>query len=278
MQVVTTPTWNAAEPPVLAPLRLGQRLRGGLRLGVLLVWTLGCLAIFLLALGLRRALGSQNRAPQAVARVWARGALALAGLRLRVEGRAIRVGALVANHSSWLDILVLCAAAPVHFVSKADVAAWPGVGFLARINGTVFIERRRSHAKRQEAMLRERIARSELICLFPEGTSTDGLRVLPFKSALFSAFFDHGHGAQLFVQPVTVQYRPGPGEPPSFYGWWGSMAFEAHIWQVLCRSVGGRVWVRFHPPHDVGVWEDRKAFAERCGAEVAAGLEGGLPG
>jgi 1-acyl-sn-glycerol-3-phosphate acyltransferase len=161
----------------------------------------------------------------------------------------------------------------MYFVSKAEVADWPGVGFVTRVTGTIFIERRRSQAKAQEAMLRSRIAADQLLIFFPEGTSTDGLRVLPFKTSLFSVFYEDGQGADLLVQPVTVTYHPaeGSGLPPEFYSWWADMSFYGHMVQVFARSRGGRAVVRFHPPARPDAFPNRKALAEHCQRLVAEG-------
>ena len=264
-------TWNAAVPEKLPPARFSQKLRGGLRLAALATLTGTCLALFLAGRALRHWLGRRVAFHFAVAQLWARGGLRLAGLRPEVSGRPVACGALVANHASWLDILALRSVGLVYFVSKAEVADWPGVGFITRVTGTVFIERRRVEAKRQERILLERIAARQVLCFFPEGTSTDGLRVLPFKSALFSAFFHDGHGEDTLIQPVSIRYRPAPGLPESLYGWWGSMGFERHIWDVLCHSRRGRVRVTFHAPVRPRDFPDRKALAQHCQRTVAAG-------
>ncbi len=164
----------------------------------------------------------------------------------------------------------------IYFVAKAEVRAWPVVGYITHACGTIFIERRRTEAKRQEEALRERIAADQLLCFFPEGTSTDGLRVLSFKSSLFSVFFRDHAGADLLVQPVTVRYAAAPdsGLPESFYGWWGDMDFGAHVWAVLSRSFGGRAEVIFHAPVNPRDFPDRKALAEHCQAAVAGGFRG----
>ena len=265
-------TWNAEVPAVLTPLRLGQKLRGALRLAGLGTLTGVALGLFLVGRYARLAFGRRVTFHFAVARLWARLGLRLMGLRLEVEGRPVASGALVANHSSWIDIFALRATRLIYFVSKAEVADWPGVGFITRVTGTVFIERRRTEAKRQEEILIERIRARQVLCFFPEGTSTDGLRVLPFKSSLFSAFFQDG-GRDLLIQPVTVRYRTRRRStlPASFYGWWGSMGFERHVWDVLCRSTGGRVEVTFHAPVRPQDFAGRKPLAEYCHAVVAAG-------
>ncbi|MEM7744590.1 MAG: 1-acyl-sn-glycerol-3-phosphate acyltransferase [Pseudomonadota bacterium] len=268
-------TWTAEDPPVLAPPPTIGKVVGSLRVASVVAITLVAVGLFLLGRGMRAVLGRWVTFHFGVAWVWSRICLWLFGVRLVVHGRPVTSGALVANHSSWLDILALRSVKLLYFVSKAEVADWPGVGFITRITGTVFIERRRSQAKEQERVLRERIAADQRLCFFPEGTSTDGLRVLPFKSSLFSAFFEDGAGADIAIQPVTVRYSvpDGPLElPRNFYGWWGDMGFEAHIWDVVTRSFGGKVDVIFHPPVSAAEFEDRKRLAEHCFRTVAAGM------
>jgi len=264
-------TWNAETPAPLAPPGPTEAVRGGFRLAGFATLTGLVLGIFLIGRYARAAFGRWVTVHFLAARLWARGSLWLMGLTPVVEGRPIECGALVANHASWLDVLALRSVRLIYFVSKAEVARWPGVGFITRIAGTVFIERRRVDAKRQEEILLERIAARQVLCFFPEGTSTDGLRVLPFKSALFSAFFHDGHPEDVLIQPVSIRYAPPPHLPESFYGWWGTMGFERHVWDVLCRSRRGRVRVRFHPPVRPRDFRDRKALAEYCQAQVAAG-------
>ena len=94
------------------------------------------------------------------------------------------------------------------------------------------------------------------------------MRVLPFKSALLSAVSDLGHQRAVSVQPVTVNWIAPHGQPPAFFGWWGAMGFEAHIWSVACRCVGGGVEVVFHQPRPVEDFEDRKALTRWCEAQV----------
>ncbi|MEM7497456.1 MAG: lysophospholipid acyltransferase family protein [Pseudomonadota bacterium] len=272
-------TWRGGEPPVLPALTCYEKLRGYLRLGAFIVMTAVALALFVAGRYLRHWLGHGVTFHFWVARQWSRGGLWLAGLERRVEGTPVQGGALVANHCSWLDILSLRAVTLMYFVSKAEVADWPGVGFVTRVTGTIFIERRRSQAKAQEAVLRSRIAADQLLIFFPEGTSTDGQRVLPFKSSLFSIFFDDGEGADLLVQPVSLVYTPAPGSdlPAEFYGWWGDMPFYGHILDVFGRSRRGRVTITFHSPARPTDFADRKALAEHCQQAVASGHARALP-
>ncbi|MEM8793392.1 MAG: lysophospholipid acyltransferase family protein [Pseudomonadota bacterium] len=266
-------TWNEADPVPLSAAPFTRRFVGGLRLAGALLLT-GILGIFFVAgATLRKLLGHWVTYHFWLARLWSLGCVWLIGMRREVRGAPIRTGALVANHCSWSDIVVLRSVGLVYFVSKSDVASWAGVGFLARVAGTVFIERRRVEAKRQEAVLRDRIAAGQLLCFFPEGTSTDGMRVLPFKSSLFSAFFADVPTDNIWIQPVSIRYLPadGSGLPDNFFGWWGTMPFGGHIRSVMSRSFGSRVVVTFHEPVHPTDFPDRKTLADHCHAVVAEG-------
>jgi len=205
--------------------------------------------------------------PQLVSRV----ALWLIGLRLTVTGKPMQgLGGLVANHSSWLDIFVLSAADRFFFVSKSEVASWPLIGWLARATGTVFIQRDRKDTRRQQVIFNDRLALGQRLLFFPEGTSTDGKRVLPFKSSLFEPFLTAGKTEPLMIQPVTLIYQPPPGADPRFYGWWGDMDFAPHLLKVLAASRQGTVQMIFHDPIAVDSVDGRKALAERCERTVRA--------
>lgn len=261
------PTWKEAEPPALPAPTFLQKLRGGLRIVAALIVTVILLLVFVIGKGLKPILGPWVTFQYAAARLWSRLMLAIFGLRPVVSGAPIRKGGvLVANHASWVDILALRSATRVNFVSKAEVRDWPGVGVIAAICETVFIERRRTAAKRQQAELLERMLADELLCIFPEGTSTDGLRVLPFKSSLMSVLFTEGVHENALVQPVSLIYRPAPwlGLPENFYGWWGSMKFESHVWAVAMRSRGGVAEIVFHDAVRAADWPDRKALTRHC--------------
>ncbi|MBW4708273.1 1-acyl-sn-glycerol-3-phosphate acyltransferase [Roseobacter sp. YSTF-M11] len=200
-----------------------------------------------------------------------RNALRLMGIGFYAVGRPIAgQGAVVANHSSWLDIFVLNAAKRIYFVSKSEVAGWPGIGWLARATGTLFIERNRSKAAAQSRQFRDRLQAGHKLLLFPEGTSSDGRRVLPFKTSLFDAFFAPELRDTLSVQPVTVTYRAPDGADPRFYGWWGDMDFGSHMLWMLATPRHGTVKVVYHDPIKVADFKDRKALALACEEAVRA--------
>lgn len=202
-----------------------------------------------------------------------RGTMRLLGLRSEVIGRPLRkAGAMVANHSSWLDIFALNAQARVVFVSKAEVAGWPGIGLLARATGTLFIRRdARTEAAEQARAVSERLGHGEMLMFFPEGTSTDGRRVLPFKPALFAGLLSPGLPEGLSIQPVTLSWEAPQGEDPRFYAWWGGMDFGPHVLAVLATRRPGRVRIVFHPPIPVE-GRDRKSLAVQAEAAVRAAL------
>ncbi|MEX2520963.1 MAG: lysophospholipid acyltransferase family protein [Paracoccaceae bacterium] len=264
-------TWKEAEPPTLPRATFLQKLRGALRVGAALVLTALLLLVFVIGKGAKNLLGPRVQFHYGAARLWSRLMLAIFGLKRVVRGRPMKSGGiLVANHASWVDILALRSVTRINFVSKAEVRNWPGVGAIAALCETVFIERKRSHAKRQQIDLLERVLSGELLCIFPEGTSTDGLRVLPFKSTLMSVLFLEGVHEHALVQPVSLVYHPDlrAGLPVNFYGWWGSMPFEGHVWSVAKHSRRGRVEIVFHDVMRAVDWSDRKALTARCEASV----------
>jgi lyso-ornithine lipid O-acyltransferase len=271
--------WAGSDRADLPPLGLRDGARLVLRGAAVIGVTVFAFSLYLVLRGtdlVRRRLGlpvRPARAPFAVL-LWARAALSLAGLAVEQRGQPMaHRGAVVANHSGWLDVLVLMRAVPVFFVSKAEVGEWPIVGTIGRAIGTVFIERRPAEAKRQGALIEARLHRGDRMALFPEGTSTDGMRVLRFKSSLFEAFLRPGLRDELWVQPVTIAYRPPHGLPTTFYAWWGGADFGPSLRDVLGRSRGGRVALVFHPPLCVADYPDRKALARAAEEIVRAELE-----
>ncbi len=267
-----SPTWRSLDDPVMPHVGLSGWLRVAVR---------GTSLVLLLVLGvcLKLILRLIERPLHRAARPWSgwitvhvcRLALPLLGLRVRTKGKPMQsAGVFVANHSSWLDIFVLNAGAPLLFVSKAEVAAWPGIGWLARVTGTVFVRRTRQEAGAQRNLLKERIGEGHRLLFFPEGTSTDGQRVLPFKPTLFAALFSE-HLSDASVQPVSVAYHAPEGCDPRFFGWWGDMDFGPHLIQMLANGKKGLVEVTWHPPLAVRDFKDRKVLAREAERAVRSG-------
>lgn len=198
------------------------------------------------------------------------------------EISAIRPTLFVSNHTSYLDITLLGAAIPASFVAKSEVAGWPLFGLLAKLQRTVFVERRRSATAGQRDALRQRLDTGDSLILFPEGTSSDGNRVLPFKSGLFAAADAVIDGRPLTIQPVSIAYTRLDGivigrQYRPYFAWYGDMALAPHLWRALGL---GRVTVeiRFHPPVTLAEFGSRKALAEHCYRAIAAGVDASLSG
>ncbi|MDG4648360.1 lysophospholipid acyltransferase family protein [Roseibacterium sp. SDUM158017] len=271
-------TWDGAPPPDPPRLSLRDRLRAARRAApLLLLLATGFPLLLLLRPAERMVWGAERPVTPWITQGVCRAACRLFGLTLRVEGRPMRgMGAYVANHVSWLDIFVLNASKRLYFVAKDEVAGWGGIGWLARGTGTVFIRRDRADAARQARLLAERLEAGHRLLFFPEGTSTDGLRVLPFRTTLFAAFFAPGLRETLQIQPVSIVYAAPDGEPASFYGWWGGAGFGSSLLAVLAVRRQGSVRVVYHAPLRVADFGDRKALAAAAEAAVRAGFESGV--
>lgn len=188
------------------------------------------------------------------------------GLEVRVEGRPLGRDVLyVANHLSWLDILALGGATPTFFISKDDVDGWPLVGTLARIGGTIFIDRESRRAARgQVDQLGTALLGHYPVTLFPEGTTNDGLTLFPFRPALFASVAPAPPG--ISVQPVAIDYDAAAAA----IAWTGDEDLGPNAKKVLARPGRLHCTIRFLdplPPSD-----DRKALAAQAQAAIAAAL------
>jgi lyso-ornithine lipid O-acyltransferase len=215
----------------------------------------------------------------------------LFGVRVRMIGVPVQdEGVLmVANHTSWLDILIFSAAARVSFVAKAEVATWPLFSTLAKLQETVFVERtRRSQTAQARDRIRDRVLAGDALVLFPEGTSNDGNRVLPFKSALMGAaeatvsVDDSGRERHVRVQPVSTAYvglhgMPMGRESRPLFAWYGDMELVPHLWEAL-KTGPIEVVIEFHPPISVDTLGGRKELAAACEATVREGQARALAG
>ncbi len=182
----------------------------------------------------------------------------------------------VANHTSYADIAVLASVIPVSFIAKAEVASWPLFGSLARLQRSVFIERRGRAARTQRETIRGRFEKGDDLVLFAEGTTSDGMRVLPFKSALFAAARTGDGDAAVAIQPVSIAYTRLDGMPlgrglKPFVAWYGDMSMASHAFALLGL---GRITVEviFHPEVAYESFATRRALSEHCRAVVAAGV------
>ena len=178
----------------------------------------------------------------------------------------------VSNHLSYLDIIILGSLIPGRFIAKSEVANWPIFGFLSKITRTIFIRRDRKASHDQVRLIKEQLDRCEKLILFPEGTSSDGRRVLPFKSPLFDAAIF----ANAIVQPITIRYTHLNGIPVgyssrSLFGWYGDMDLRPHLWNALSLGIF-TIEVVFHESIRADQFSNRKKLAVYCQKIVAKGL------
>ncbi|WP_291726633.1 1-acyl-sn-glycerol-3-phosphate acyltransferase [Leisingera sp. F5] len=273
-------SWQSEEAP--DPVRIGVFgwllvLLRGLPLAVLVFG--GLLILLALRLIERPIFALQRPVTPFITQFVCRNAFRILGISFKTRGTLMRQkGAVVANHASWLDIFALNARKRIYFVSKAEVAKWPGIGWLARATGTVFIERNPKKAREQADVFEQRLLAGHKLLFFPEGTSTDGLRVLPFKTTLFAAFFSDHLREDAYIQPVSVRYRAPNGAPARFYAWWGDMDFGPHLLKILAARRQGQVELIYHQPLKVAAFPDRKALAATAGKLVEDGHRRALDG
>jgi 1-acyl-sn-glycerol-3-phosphate acyltransferase len=263
-------------PPLFPPI---ASLRAGVVLVAFVVVTL--LGMPWQALLLRLAPVAARRFPAAYHRLVAR----LFGIRIRVVGRPVTGEGvlLLANHTSWLDIVLLSAVTPLSFVAKAEIAAWPFFGTLARLQRTVFVAReRRTQTGAVAEEIGARLVAGDCLVLFPEGTSHDGNQVLPFKSALLGAAeATRADGRHVTVQPVSVAYVGCQGMPMGretrpFFAWFGDMEMVPHLWEAL-KAGPLDVTVEFHAPTTLDRM-NRKELAAQARDLVQNGVSSALAG
>jgi 1-acyl-sn-glycerol-3-phosphate acyltransferase len=215
----------------------------------------------------------------------------LFGIRVTIIGKPVqdRGVLMVSNHTSYLDILALGGIARVSFVAKSEVATWPLFGTFARLQRTVFVEReRRSKTGVSRDQIRERLLEGDALVLFPEGTSNDGNRVLPFKSALMGAAESQvgadaqGKPVYVPVQPVSITYVGLHGIPMGrenrpLYAWYGDMELVDHLWEGLKTGPVDLV-IQFHEPLMVDQVGGRKDLARIVEDKIRQGQALALAG
>ena len=257
---------GAAWRDVMEPRPLGGRLRAVRRIVCAVLWTLFAVPIQMVLIRL------PGRAKIAFARRYHAVLCRLIGLRVQVVGTPSRDPSVlfVSNHSSWLDILVLGATIEAAFVSKSEVGQWPVVGTVARLGRTVFVSRKRNSTGKEAEEIQQRLRRGDSIILFPEGTSNDGTRVLPFRSSFLAVAAEAKQ-----VQPVSLVYDRLGGLPACrrdrpLFAWYGDMDIATHFWRIARRS-GARATVLLHDPADPAAFPDRKALTAAASDVVAEG-------
>jgi 1-acyl-sn-glycerol-3-phosphate acyltransferase len=216
-----------------------------------------------------------------IPQLWHKGVCLIFGIKVHVSGVPARQGQTlyVSNHLSYLDIPAIATVLRASFVAKKDVASWPVFGFLSKLQQTAFIERSRGAAAKEANALDTMLEQGKSLVIFPEGTSTDGQSVLPFKSSLFSlALKDSMHTLQ--IQPFSIHVKsvnelePNTQELRDVYAWHRDMDTElpTHLW-LFAKSKGAEIELTFHPVVASSQFKDRKTLAKYCFETVSNGIE-----
>ena len=267
-------SWSSFVPARGHVLRRVRAIRRGI---AVLLWT----AVSLVVQGALVLL--PGHAKVAFARVYWAGMCWLIGMRVRVIGAPAhrspdgRPVVFVSNHSSWLDIAVLGGRLEACFIAKDDVDRWPVVRTIARLGRSVFVRRARGSTGRERDDMRARLADGDNLILFPEGTTSDGSRVLPFRSAFFSIVEQavSPEGKPPIIQPVSIVYDRLAGLPTGrasrpVFAWYGDMDIASHFWR-LAQHRGLRATVLLHTPLDAASFPSRKALSQAIWITIADG-------
>jgi lyso-ornithine lipid O-acyltransferase len=268
--------WNALALP--SNHRVVRRVRAVRRGLIIALWTLLSMPVQALLIAL------PGRGKVVFARIYWSMMCRLLGMKVRVIGPRLARDAVsgrpivyVSNHSSWLDILVLGGRLDACFISKAEVTRWPLISWIARLGRTVYVRRQRTSTGRERDDMRGRLAGGDNLILFPEGTSSDGSRVLPFRSAFLSIaeLPVTPDGRPPLVQPVSVVYDrlgylPAGRANRPLFAWYGDMDIGSHFWR-LAQHRGLRATVLLHAPLDPATYPSRKALALATWTTVADG-------
>ena len=242
----------------------------------LVLRTLGCFfasivlaLVCIVGLPVAMLLGRSPRWRSVMTRVWARTLGWIVGMRVERVGPVPEGPVLlVANHLSYVDIFLLGGSFPCAFISKAEVARWPGIGQLATLAGTLFLDRtRRKDVRRIAAEMQSVLDSGRAVVFFPEGTSTSGDDVAPFRSSLL----EPPAAAAIPVHYASLSYETPPGEVPArlSVAWWGDMDLAPHLTHLL-QMPGFRARIVFGEAPITGT--DRKELTLALEEAVRAGF------
>lgn len=202
---------------------------------------------------------------------WSAALLGILSVRISTTGavslQEVRHGLIVANHISWLDVIVLNSVLPLRFVAKSEVRNWPLIGWLCARAQTIFIERnKRSDTARTNLQAVESLRQGNCMAIFPEGTTTDGSHVRHFHSSLLQPAID----AQTPIYPVAIRYHDADGQPNMDAAYIGDMTFIESLWKIL-RSSDLRACLTATPTLNTGI-ENRRALALEAHQRISAAL------
>lgn len=252
-----------ASPSTARVERRGHGLFGSIRIGA----RVAALLITLLALLPVHFLCRLLRVPVWIPRHFLGAVAWIAGARVRKIGKPLRRDVVfISNHVSWVDIVALAGATGSAFVSKSELRDAPVVGWLSTLNHTLFVERDdRMGVAHQIARLRDALAELWSVTIFPEGTTTDGFGLLPFKGALLAVLDPPPPG--VMVQPVFLDYRAAPD-----VAWVGEEAGLDNALRIFARAGHFPLTIRFLEPFDPATLDGRKAVAAEARARIGAAM------
>jgi 1-acyl-sn-glycerol-3-phosphate acyltransferase len=256
---------------------VARRVRVLRRTLAILAWTISAMPIQAVCLVL------PGKSKVRFARLYWAAFAYLIGIEVRVVGTAARRQGgrpvvFVSNHSSWVDIPVIGGVLDGCFVAKGEVATWPVIRTIARLGRSVFVSRTRLSTGKERDAMRAVLKAGDNLILFPEGTSSDGSRVLPFRTSFFAlaeSKADEDLADLPLIQPVSVVYDRLGGLPAGrasrpVFAWYGDMDIASHFWR-LSQHIGLRATVLLHTPLDPARFEDRKALSRAVWQIVADG-------
>ncbi len=249
-------------------------------IGVFRLFVYGCVCAVLIPLQALILLATKGPAAYVIPIHFHRFNCRLFNIKVEVVGKpaADRHIIFFSNHLSYLDIEVISSVIRTSFVAKQEVADWPLFGLLGKLQQTLFISRDPKEAEASRQAFKKALNRPMPLVLFAEGTSSNGEKVLPFKSTLFDIFFSHDIENLPVLQPMTLALRSVDGRPlddpaqRDLYAYYGDIVLAPHLWH-FAKGRGAHIAVVFHPPLELAHHEGRKALATAAQTACAAGLE-----
>ena len=201
--------------------------------------------------------------------IFFKGLVKIFGIKVKVSGEIDEKEILyVSNHVSYLDIFILGSITKGLFVAKSEIKSWPFINKIAALGRTIFVNRSKILSiKNQVNVLSSYLKKKENLILFPEGTSSDGSKVLPFKSSLFS-LIELKEFREYKVQPISISYSKIDGMPVEkkfrpFFAWFGNMDLVSHAWKFLGLGLS-EVNIKFHKPIKFNRFKTRKDASQIC--------------
>ncbi|OFW88618.1 MAG: hypothetical protein A3B66_09885 [Alphaproteobacteria bacterium RIFCSPHIGHO2_02_FULL_46_13] len=244
----------------------------GFKTFLIAIWT-----ILLASMQCLLVLVYKGKASYVLPRLWHKGVCAIIGLKVQVRGTPVHNKQLIyiGNHLSYLDIPAVGSVLKASFIGKDDIAGWPVIGHLAKAQQTAFISRSSRNAKKVANALDVMLAEGKSLILFPEGTSSTGESVLPFKSSLFSISQPKGL-PPIPIQPFIVELIDVEGKPITpqsrdYYAWYADMEFAPHIW-IFMQTKGATVRLTFLDVITPNPDQDRKELCKIVEQQISSGL------